>query len=187
MYPITRRSPRLLLRELTVDDVNPVHAIYGSPEATAHLSFEPRSRDQVSAIVARSVESAGADPRTEYALAVTRHDSGQLIGFARLALDPHQQQAATIGFALRPDVWGIGYGRETVGLLLALAFEDLGLHRVWAARAPLNEASAKTLLAAGMTEEGRIRGHVFVRGSWRDSITYGVLREEWQAAVAARS
>ncbi|MEV7421642.1 MULTISPECIES: GNAT family protein [unclassified Streptomyces] len=32
-----------------------------------------------------------------------------------------------------------------------------------------------------MTEEGRIRGHVHVRGAWRDSITYGILREEWAA------
>ncbi|MET8182641.1 class E sortase [Streptomyces sp. NPDC005336] len=61
-------------------------------------------------------------------------------------------------------------GWETVRLLLALAFGDLDLHRVRAARAPLNVASEKTLLAAGMTEEGRIRGHVHVRGEWRDSI-----------------
>ncbi len=37
MHPICRRGPRLTLRELTVDDVDAVHAIYGSPEATAHL------------------------------------------------------------------------------------------------------------------------------------------------------
>ncbi len=108
--------------------------------------------------------------------------SGALVGFARLALDPHQQRAATSGFALRPESWHVGYGWETVSLLLDLVFQDLDLHRVWAARAPFNEASAKTLLAAGMTEEGRIRGHVFVRGAWRDSITYGILRDEWQVS-----
>ncbi|MBL1095296.1 GNAT family N-acetyltransferase [Streptomyces coffeae] len=179
MFPVLRDDARLSLREFTGDDVNAVLAIYGSPKATEHLSFTPRSRDEVGGIVARSVASASATPRQEYALAVVRRDAAELIGFARLALDPHQQRAATIGFALRPDTWGLGYGRETVRLLLALAFTDLDLHRVWAARAPLNIASEKTLLAAGMTEEGRIRGHVHVRGAWRDSIVYGVLREEW--------
>ncbi|MFI6703844.1 GNAT family N-acetyltransferase [Streptomyces sp. NPDC050509] len=185
MYPVDRHSARLSLRELTADDVNGVLAIYGSPEATEHLSFTPRSLEEVGGIVTRSITSATASPRSEYALGVVDHDSGSLIGFARLAMDPHQQRAATIGFALRPDAWGVGYGRETVKLLLALAFMDLDLHRVWAARSPLNDASAKTLLAAGMTEEGRIRGHVHVRGAWRDSITYGILREEWPPAEHA--
>ncbi|WP_413808337.1 GNAT family N-acetyltransferase [Streptomyces sp. OE57] len=179
MYPVIRHGIRLSLRELTVDDVDAVLAIYGSPAATEHLSFTPRSRDEVSGIVERSVDSATVTPRQQYALAVVERDRRELIGFARLALDPHQQRAATIGFALRPDSWGVGYGRETVRLLLNLAFADLNLHRVWAARAPLNVASEKTLLASGMTEEGRIRGHVHVRGAWRDSIVYGVLREEW--------
>lgn len=179
MYPVARRSSRLSLRELTVDDVDAVHTIYGSAEVTEHLSFTPRSRHEVGGIVARSIESATATPREEYALAVVGYDGQDLIGFARLAMDPHQQRAATMGFALRSDAWGVGYGRETVALLLDLAFIDLELHRVWAARSLLNVASEKTLLAVGMTEEGRIRGHVHVRGAWRDSIVYGILREEW--------
>jgi [ribosomal protein S5]-alanine N-acetyltransferase len=179
MHPVTRDGTRLSLRELRSDDVDAVFAIYGSVEATRHLSFAPRSRGQVSDIVARSIASAAATPRSEYALAVAERDSRRLVGVARLATDPHQQRAATVGFALRPDAWGVGYGQETVQLLLALAFTDLDLHRVWAARSPLNTASEKTLLAAGMIEEGRIRGHVHVHGAWRDSITYGILRDEW--------
>ncbi|MBB5940429.1 GNAT family N-acetyltransferase [Streptomyces zagrosensis] len=185
MYPISRNSARLALRELTVDDVDAVHAIYGSEPVTEHLSFTPRSRDQVGGIVARSIASATTTPRQEYALAVTRRESGELIGYTRLATDPHQQQAATFGFALRFDTWGSGYGRETVGLVFDLAFADLGLHRLWAARSPLNVASGKTLLAVGMTEEGRIRAHVHVRGAWRDSIIYGILREEWAAETSS--
>ncbi|MFE3742772.1 GNAT family N-acetyltransferase [Streptomyces sp. NPDC059134] len=182
MYPVDRDSARMALRELTLDDVDAVLAVYGSAEVTTHLSFSPRSRDEVDGIVARSMASATVEPRDEYALALTEKDHGELVGFVRLALDPHQQRAATIGGALRADAWGRGYGKETVQLLLALAFTDLNLHRVWAARSPLNEAAARTLVASGMTEEGRIRGHVHVRGAWRDSITYGILREEWPAA-----
>jgi hypothetical protein len=44
MYPVTRSSARLDLRELAIEDVDAVLAIYGSPEATEHLSFEPRTR-----------------------------------------------------------------------------------------------------------------------------------------------
>jgi [ribosomal protein S5]-alanine N-acetyltransferase len=176
MYPVRHTSPRLTLREVALDDVDAVHAIYGDATATRHLSFEPRSRDQVAQIVARSMVSAITDPRTEYALAVCTRD-GELIGFARLATEA--QRAATIGFALRPDTWGGGFGTETVTALLALAFDERGLHRVWAARAPDNTVSKRTLLGAGLVEEGRIRDHVHVRGNWRDSIVHSILENEW--------
>ncbi|UCM87648.1 GNAT family N-acetyltransferase [Streptomyces marincola] len=175
MRPVSRTSERLLLRELTVDDVDDVHAIYGDATATEHLSFEPRSRDQVAHIVARSMVSAFATPREEYALAVCERAGARLVGYARLAMDPHGQRAATIGFALRPDVWGAGYGTELVRALVALGFEDLGLHRLWAARAPENSASRTVLDRAGLVEEGRIRHHVHVRGAWRDSVVHAIV------------
>ncbi|MGX4695489.1 GNAT family N-acetyltransferase [Streptomyces sp. JNUCC 63] len=183
MYPVKRSSARLDLRELAVDDIDAVHAIYGSPEATEHLSFEPRTRDQVAQIVARSITSATTDPRSEYALAVVERDTTEVIGFGRIAIDPHQQRAATFGFALRPDAWGVGYGLETVRLLLGCGFEDLGLHRIWGARSPLNEASAKTMTAAGMVEEGTIREHVLKAGRWRDSVVHAILEREWATAA----
>ncbi|MFJ6821893.1 GNAT family N-acetyltransferase [Streptomyces niveus] len=179
MYPVGRHVQRLELREFTTDDADAVYAIYGSRKATEHLSFKPRSRDEVSQIVRRSIASATAEPRTEYALAVIERDGGELIGFARLARDPHQQRAATIGFALRPDRWGAGYGVETVRLLLGLGFNDLNLHRIWGARSPLNTASAKTMLTAGMREEYTIREHIQKNGVWRDSVVHAILEREW--------
>ncbi|MFD5790484.1 GNAT family N-acetyltransferase [Streptomyces sp. NPDC127037] len=179
MYPISRSSSRLGLRELAHEDVDAVLAVYGSPAATEHLSFEPRTREQVGQIVARSVASAAETPRTEYALAVVRRDTDQLIGFGRIAVDPHQPRGATFGFALRPDTWGAGLGLESVRLLLGLGFEELNLHRIWGARGPLNEASARTLAAAGMTEEGIIREHILKAGQWRDSVVHSMLHREW--------
>ncbi|GHI02238.1 acetyltransferase [Streptomyces cellostaticus] len=184
MYPVSRSGPRLDLRELTVEDVDAVLAIYGSPEATEHLSFEPRTREQVTQIVARSIAAATATPRTEYALAVIERDTAELIGFGRLATDPHQQRGATMGFALCPQSWGVGYGRETVQLLLSVGFDDLDLHRVWGGRSPLNEASAMTMAAVGMVEEGVIREHVLKAGKWRDSVVHAILEREWRSVTA---
>ncbi|MGB8939047.1 MAG: GNAT family protein [Streptomyces sp.] len=179
MYPVTRSSARLNLREFGSADVEAVLAVYGSSAATEHLSFEPRTREQVEQIVARSVTAAAATPRTEYALAVVEQEAAQLIGFGRLALDPHQPHGATMGFALRPDVWGQGYGVELVRLLLGVGFNDLNLHRIWGARSPLNEASAKTMAAVGMVEEGTIREHVLKAGEWRDSVVHAILDREF--------
>jgi RimJ/RimL family protein N-acetyltransferase len=166
----------VMLRELTEMDAAALHKVYGSDEATRHLSFEPRSIGQIEGIIEAAIKSAAAEPRTEYMLAVARTDR-TLIGAARLATGEYE--SATIGFALRPDQWGQGRGLETVRLLQCLGFTRLGLHRIWGARSPLNEASARTMSAAGMAEEGTIRGHLYTRGAWRDSVVHSILREEF--------
>ncbi|WAL72671.1 GNAT family protein [Kitasatospora sp. YST-16] len=176
MDPVHLSGSRLALREVESDDQSALLAIYGDPEATRPLSFEPRTVEQVQTIIDRSIASAAETPRTEYCLAITHPGDQRLIGYAWLATEP--QQAATIGFALHPAERERGV--ETVHLLCALGFDILGLHRIWAARSPLNEASARTLLRAGMTEDGRIRDHVFVRGAWRDSITHSILERAWE-------
>ncbi|MGW7130590.1 GNAT family N-acetyltransferase [Streptomyces bobili] len=181
MHPVTRSSARLGLRELAIADVEALLAIYGSAVATEHLSFEPRNREQVEQVVARSVTAATAIPRTEYALAIVETETAELIGSGRLALDPHQERGATLGFALHPDVWGRGFGVEAVRLLLEFGFNDLRLHRIWGARSPLNKASAKTMSAVGMVEEGTIREHVLKAGTWRDSVVHAITDREFSS------
>ena len=180
MNPVSIVGPLLSLRELREDDTDALLAVYGSAQATEHLSFEPRTRAQVEAIVIGTIRDASAEPRTVYGLAITSGDSDDLIGYARLAVEPHR--AGQIGFALSPATWGRGLGAETVHALLLLGFRDLGLHRMWGARSPKNLASAAVMLKNGMSEEGRIRDHVFTHGAWRDSVTHSILEAEWTAA-----
>jgi [ribosomal protein S5]-alanine N-acetyltransferase len=111
-------------------------------------------------------------------LAVADAENEDLIGAARLALGEYQ--SAQIGFALRPDQWGQGKGAETARLLEYLGFQSLGLHRIWGARSPVNEASARTMISAGMIVEGTIRGHLFTRGAWRDSVVHSIPSEEYR-------
>jgi hypothetical protein len=49
-----------MLRELTETDTDALHKVYGDDEATRHLSFEPRSVQQVAAIISAAVQSAAA-------------------------------------------------------------------------------------------------------------------------------
>jgi RimJ/RimL family protein N-acetyltransferase len=177
MYPVLITGSTVMLRELTGADTAALHKVYGNAETTRHLSFEPRSTEQVEAIINGAIKSAADPSRTEYMLAIADKDQ-ELIGAARLGTGEHQ--SATIGFALHPDHWGHGKGLETVRLLQHLGFTELGLHRIWGARSPLNQASARTLRSAGMIEEGTIRGHLFTRGAWRDSVVHSILREEFR-------
>ncbi|WP_322770175.1 GNAT family protein [Frankia sp. Cr1] len=181
MYPVRIDSDGLCLREFTEDDIDALLAVYGDPTVTRHMSFEPRNRGQVAATIAMAIRTSTIEPRVEYSLAVAIPDTHLMIGFGRLAIDSGHpaQRSAQIGFALRADQWGRGYGAETVRLLHRLGFAELGMHRIWGARSPDNTVSDRLMRRLGMIEEGRIRGHVLVRDAWRDSIVHSILEDEW--------
>ncbi|MEV7012652.1 GNAT family protein [Streptosporangium sp. NPDC051022] len=171
---------RLRLREVTVDDVDALHAVYGDSTATEHLPFDPRTREEVEGIVAEAIRAAETEPRRLYVLAVVDLEEQRTIGVARLHIEADHPHSAEIGMGLRPDHWGRGIGTDLVRLILVLGFRHLRLHRVWGARSPANTAAQLTMLVAGMVEEGRIRHHVRARGAWRDSVVHSALEDEWE-------
>jgi len=174
---------RLRLRELTDADSAALLAVYGDSDATRYMPFEPRTPEQVDAIIEAAIGDAAEDPRLVYAMAVTDIDTGEVIGVARLSIERDHPHSAEIGVGLRPDHWGRGLGTELVRLALRLGFAELGLHRVWGARAPENSGAQLAMLTAGMVEEGRIRHHVPVRNGWRDSIVHSILEHEWNPGL----
>ena len=79
------------------------------------------------------------------------------------------------GFALHRDLWSRGHATEASALLLRFGFDHLRLRRISATCHPDNSASARVLEKAGLRFEGRMRSHLFVRGTWRDSPLYAVV------------
>lgn len=124
-------------------------------------------------------QRAAEEPRTEYYFGIAV--SGELVGFVRLGLNG--VSAAKLGYAVRARDWGRGYATDAVRTMMAFGFETLGLHRISAAVGPTNSASLAVLKKIGMTDEGRIRDHVFTNGEWRDSLLYSMLRHEWQLSA----
>lgn len=173
-------GPRLSLRDVSPDDVDALHAVYGDPAATEHLPFNPRTREEVALIVDEAIAAAKAEPRRLYVLAVTEPGDGPVIGVARLHIEADHPHSAEIGLGLRPDQWGRGIGTDLVRLMLTFGFRQLRLHRVWGARSPANVPAQLAMLTAGMVEEGHIRHHVLTPHGWRDSIVHSALEDEWE-------
>ncbi|HWE11541.1 MAG TPA: GNAT family protein [Solirubrobacteraceae bacterium] len=76
--------------------------------------------------------------------------------------------------------WSTGVNVETKLLLLAHAFETVGLRRVEFKTDARNERSRGALLALGTTFEGILRKHMVVRdNAARDSAYYSVIDDDW--------
>ena len=190
-HPVALTSTRLSLREFTAADHEHLHAIYSDESTTEHLSFEPRTADQVTALLDHIAQAAHTRPRLDYTLAVTLNDTRQLIGTGRLALGTPDQagpnatlrpssKAAQFGLAIHAPYWRNGYGREALALLVDYAFEHLGVEEVWGARGPANTASAALMTAAGFTETITIPNHIVKNGQPRDSVVHVLHKYVWE-------
>ena len=84
------------------------------------------------------------------------------------------------------DCWGLGYGTEATELMLELAFEQLGLHRVALAVFEFNPRAIRSYEKAGFLIEGRLRGTILRDGRHWDEISMSILEPEWQARAARR-
>lgn len=171
----------VILREFREDDAAKVADIIGDDRVTYWLSFDSRSGQAAEKMIEATLDRATSQPRTEYYLAIAQADDDSLVGLIRLALTG--VRAAKLGYSIRAEDWNKGYGSEAVSLMLNFAFSSLDVHRVTAAVGPDNIRSVSLVEKFAFKYEGRLRDHVFTNGSWRDSLLYSILQEEWARRV----
>jgi len=75
---------------------------------------------------------------------------------------------------------------EAMKLLYELAFDRLGLERVYGLIAQQNHLMIKWQKYLGMKEEGRLRRHFLMDGEFVDAISLGLLAEEYRAQTLPR-
>ncbi len=123
----------------------------------------------------------------EIHLAIVLHEADRFIGTTGfIKLDWLNRTGTTGSLIGERDCWGRGYGTEAKALMLEYAFDTLNLHRVQSEVIAYNERSARHLLRNGFQLEGRRRQAIFRHGRYHDMLDFGVLREDWEAARAAR-
>jgi [ribosomal protein S5]-alanine N-acetyltransferase len=121
-----------------------------------------------------------------YAFAVLDTDRGdRLIG--RVALSNVVRgpwQNATLGYWIDRSAAGRGHASRAVRLVLAYAFDHLGLHRVQPAIIPRNAPSQRVAAKVGFRLEGRALRYLKINGVWEDHDIYALTAEDWRAMQA---
>jgi RimJ/RimL family protein N-acetyltransferase len=176
-------TQRLILREWTMEDFHEAHAYATDPEVVRYMSFGPNTEEDSRAFLSATLERARSTPRTDYGLAVTRREDGAFVGGVGLYL--RNPTKAELGYVYKRAAWGNGYATEAARALVDFGFRALGLHRIYALCVPANTASARVMEKLGMRYEGCLRGNLFARGEFMDSLSYAVLAPVWRAESGA--
>jgi RimJ/RimL family protein N-acetyltransferase len=177
------RTARLVLRAMTNEDVDDIHAYQSRPDVCRYLPFEPRTRDEVSEKVAKySTALVLSGDGDFWQLAIERvSDPGHVIGDVYFTIKDAANAACEIGWTLHPDHTGSGYMTEAAHVVLDVAFNDLMLHRASAVLDARNHASAALCTRLGMREEAHLVEDLWFRGAWGDTAIYAILDREWAA------
>lgn len=127
-------------------------------------------------------------PASEMNFIIARKD-GRPVGMLSLVgIDRTNRHAEPGRFLIGDEeaVQGIPAAVEAMKLLYELAFDILGLVRVYGTIAADNRRMAKWQRYLGMREEGRMRRHSFIDGRFQDSLMFGLLVEEYRAETLPR-
>lgn len=172
-------TPRLVLRQVRVDDAISLADRRSDPETAEFQSWEiPYPLDRAERLIGAVLEMDGPTDDEWYMIAVADPATDEMLGDLAVFLK-WNGRTAQIGYTFNPAARGIGYATEAVEALLAHLFEDRGVHRVEAVLHPGNVASARLLERTGFRFEAHTRSDYWVGGEVTDSWHYALLRSEY--------
>lgn len=166
---------RIRIRDFHPANLDAVHSFAGDAAVTRYTDFGPNTREESQQFISVAVAQAGQAGQTVFNLAVELTRSDRLIGSVSIGITSIEHRRGALGFVFHRSFWPQGYATEAALMLTRFGWDKLDLHRIEAACHPENHASARVLEKVGMQREGRLRDHLLVRGSWRDSLVYAAL------------
>lgn len=181
--PLT--TPRLTLRPFEERDLDALHAYGSLPEVVRFMYWEPldrpAARARLEAYLGRTRLEDEGDVLT-LAIEWAEPAAPQVVGEVMLAWRSRLHRQGEVGFACHPAFHGRGLVTEAATAILGVAFDHLGLHRVYGRCDARNGSSGRLLTRLGMRLEAHLVENEWVKGEWVDEQVYALLRREWHAA-----
>ena len=173
-------TERLVLRAHRIEDLDDLARFHGDPEVVRYVPWPVRDRAATEETLRTKLGQTVLDePGQWLVLAVEERSSGTVIGEVLLKWASDRQ--GEIGFAFGRDHQSQGYAAEAARAILALAFDDLGFHRVTAVVVEGNDPSVRLLGRLGFRQEARHVDGAFFKGAWTTTLVLALLEDEWRS------
>ena len=173
----TLHTERLILREVTMDDVESILAIRSDERVMKYIG-KPRAKDIKDSIELIERLKKGQEDSTSITWGIATKDDPKLIGmigYYRIQLAHYRGE---IGYSLHADHWRKGIMREALRAVVDHGFRILGFHSIEARTDPNNSASNALLMSNGFIREGLFKENYFWNGKFLDSAVYSKLAPE---------
>ncbi len=184
LTPATLTGRHVRLEALGPQHIDGLLAAGADPEVWRHLwKRQPRSRDEMTQLVAEMLSDSARDQRVAWAQ--IDQTSGAVAGMTTYYEISTRDRSVAIGSTwLGRPWWRTALNTEAKLLLLERAFDTLGARRVAWHTDIRNERSQAAIARLGATREGVLRHHrIRPDGSMRDTVIFSITADEWPGAA----
>ncbi|MBS4174668.1 GNAT family protein [Bacillus sp. FJAT-49736] len=171
-------TDRLLLRKVTLDDVEDIYTYGSNEEVTKYVTWDTHrtlsdAREFVE-FVLNQYESKKVSP-----WGIEYKENGRLIGTIDFVSWQPKHHTAEIGYVVSQEYWGQGIATEAAKKVIEFGFKEMDLVRIQARCFVENIGSSRVMEKAGMFYEGILRKSAFIKGKHHDLKVYSILKDEF--------
>ena len=178
--------PEVILRQVSRDDVAQLYHWLGDEEVNSswygtdasgepvHVGYSPHRLIEATEEEWDRVFSS--EERKIYSVYASGDDH---VGEGQIVLEPEVRSAHLFILIGRKELWHHHYGSAAMLKLLDEVFYTYEMHRAWMAIPEYNQPALHMCEHIGFVLEGRLRGRQLRGDQWYDSLSVGLLADEY--------
>jgi ribosomal-protein-alanine N-acetyltransferase len=172
-------TERLLLRRVSIDDLNEILELRGNPET---MKFIPRPlvKTEEDALNHFKMIDEKIEKNEGINWAITVKGNPKLIGIIGHYRIQPENHRCEIGYMILPQYNGQGIVTEAIKAVLEYGFEDMNMHSIEAVIDPDNIASERVLQKNGFIKEAHILENEYYDGKFWDTVIYSILKRNFK-------
>jgi ribosomal-protein-alanine N-acetyltransferase len=168
----------LVLKEITEEHEKDILLIFSDDEVMTYYDLDTITTiDEARNLIGRM--RTGYEAKRYIRWGISKKENGNAIGTCGFYNFARQSSRAELGYILAKKYWKQGIMTEALEAIITFGFREMMLHRIEAFLDPDNIASKLLLAKLGFREEGYLRERDFIRGSYKNSLIYSVLKNDY--------
>jgi len=178
IFPVITTS-RLILRELTNQDVTVLHEYWSDSDVMEYLSLDSFTSIQESLDMINIVKNLYGDNQG-IRWGITIKDSGKVLGTCGFHNFKSEHHRVEMGYELGKEYWSHGIMTEALQAIVHYGFDTMKYNRIEAFVNFGNIRSTTLLEKNGFKLDGLLREYEFNRGKFVDQYCYSLLKSEYR-------
>ncbi len=174
------RTKRLVIRNLTQEDLDAFLQYRSNPEITKYQGYDIINREQAIDFISQQEEKDFGLPGEWKQYAIESSESRQLVGDCAIHLRKDDPLTAELGITISDLYQRHGYGKEAMQGLMNFLFHQKKIHRIIETVDTENEASIRLLKSLSFRQEAHNINNIFFKGKWGSEFQFGMLDSEWE-------
>jgi|SRR5690625_429645 len=166
----------LRLRIAEEEDIPFLYTLFNDPNITDYWFMEPYASTK-----RIKEEFLKNDDRSR--VFIVTDDEKRKIGLVGLFAIEQRHRHAEFAIAFAPEHQGKGYAKSVIKLLLDYAFFTLNLYKVYLIVVDMNKKAWHLYEKVGFENEGRLKRHYYINGTYYDGIVMSMFYDEYMNEV----